>query len=230
MPYRPRKHQLESDIVYHLLNRANGRVETFHDDEDYGYFKSILKKHVGLYGMMIYHYCLMPNHYHLEAEFDRVEVLSSAMAGINRSYTHYYHKRYGTAGYLWQGRFKSKPIQKSEYLLSCARYIEANPVKAKIVEEAQDYPHSSARFYVLGDPDDLISINPLYEEFGLETSERRYNYSNFLKDPAGETENDVYKDFDEPLGGEAFKARLIHKNGRSYPRTRGRVRNTGIVA
>ena len=105
MPYRPRKHQLENDIVYHLINRANARAEIFHDDEDYSNFKLILKKHVCLYGMMIYHYCIMPNHYHIEVEFDRVEVLSSAMAGIDRSYTHYYHKRYRTAGYLWQGRF-----------------------------------------------------------------------------------------------------------------------------
>ena len=230
MPYRPRRHQLENDLVYHLLNRGNRRMKVFHDEEDYERFKSILKKHVELSGMMIYHYSLMPNHYHLEAEFNRVEMLSRTMAGINRSYTHYYHKKYGTAGYLWQGRFKSKPIQKSSYLLSCAGYIETNPVRAKIVNKAEDYPHSSARFYVLGEPDGLITINPLYEEFGLEVSERRHYYSNFLKDAAGDRGNEAYKDFDEPLGDAAFKAKLTRKNGRSYPKTRGRVRNVGIVS
>jgi hypothetical protein len=69
----------------------------------------------------------------------------------------------------------------------------------------------------------------VYEEFGQELSERRYNYNGFLKGFADDTDNKAYEDLEEPLGDEAFKARLTLKSGRLYPKTRGRVRGVGIV-
>ena len=228
MPYKPRRHQLEGQLTYHLMNRATRRYEIFHEDEDYEKFKSILGRYILKEGLLIYHYCLMPNHYHLQAEIEDVERMSSVMAGIDRSYTHYYHKKYGTSGYLWQGRFKSKPIQKNEYLLSCARYIENNPVRAKLVEKAESYSYSSAKHYVLGEEDAIITENPLYEEFGVIVEERRYNYSVFLSDLKGSQEESKkygFCDFKKPHGDEKFAARLCSKKGRLYPRRKGRVRN-----
>jgi len=228
MPSRPRKHQLEGDLVYHLWNRGNRKYEIFHEDEDYELFRSILGGYVADEGLLIYHYGLMPNHYHLEAEIENNERMSSVMGGINRSYTHYYHKKYGTSGFLWQGRFGSKPIQKSEYLLSCARYIETNSVRAKLVEKPEQYAYSSARYYALGEKDALIFEDPSYKEFGATVEEMRYNYCRFLADPK-ETEEEAKKygfcDFSKPLGDKDFVAKLWSRNGRKYPRRQGRVRN-----
>ena len=112
MPYYARKHQLEGNLLYHVLNRANARNKIFHDAADYDYLVAIILKYSKAKNMSIYHYCIMPNHYHLLLEIKEPELLSSAMAGINKSYSIYYHKRFKTSGYLWQGRFKSKPIQK----------------------------------------------------------------------------------------------------------------------
>jgi len=227
MPYCARKHQLEGNLVYHVMNRSNRRLEIFHEEEDYLYFKVILLRYVTKEGLIIYHYCIMPNHYHLEIELEQPERMSSIMAGVNRAYTYYYHEKYKTSGYLWQGRFKSKPIQKNKYLLNCGRYIETNPVRAKMVERAEDYSYSSARYYVTGDRDDIVAENPLYEEFGLTIEERRDNYSRFLADFEFEEREKCrrFSDFTESLGDEGFKAKLYKREGRWYPRRQGRVRN-----
>lgn len=92
----------------------------------------------------------MSNHYHLLLELDDPCLLSGFMAGFNRAYTHYYHKVNKSSGLLWQGRFKSQPVQKENYMLVCGRYIERNPVVANIVSEAVDYTYSSAKFYCSG--------------------------------------------------------------------------------
>lgn len=102
MPYCARRHQLKDDIAYHVINRANGRAEIFHDHEDYDMFKGILLKYSGKNEVSIYHYCIMCNHYHLLIEIEEPERLSTFMANVNRLYTVYYHKRYRTSGYLWQ--------------------------------------------------------------------------------------------------------------------------------
>lgn len=108
MPTKARQHQLQDDIYYHIINRGNRRLEIFHDHDDYIIFKTILERYTSEREMILYHYSLMPNHYHLECEIPIPEKISSVIGGINRAYSHYYHKKYKTAGYLWQGRFLSK--------------------------------------------------------------------------------------------------------------------------
>lgn len=226
MPSKPRRHQLEGALVYHLMNRANRRFEIFHDEEDYACFKEILCRYVERNGFLIYHYCLMPNHYHIEAEMENIEELPRVMAGINRSYTHYYHKKYKTSGFLWQGRFKSKAVQKNEHLLSCARYIENNPVRAKLVRKAEEYLYSSARFYALGVKDGVVSECPFYREFGTTIEKMRYNYGMFLADDGGEEARiEKFCDFNRAFGDKEFLARLYKKNSRQYPRRQGRVKS-----
>ena len=73
---------------------------------------------------------LVSNHFHLLVQCDDPAELSPCMAGLLRAYVHYHHRRYGFVGHLWQGRFKSPAVAVEEYFLSCARYIERNPVEA----------------------------------------------------------------------------------------------------
>ena len=224
MPYYARRHQIEGNLIYHVMNRANRRLEIFHEGEDYLYFKKILRRYVQKSGLMIYHYCIMPNHYHLEIELEDSMRISGIFAGINRAYTYYYHKKYGTAGYLWQGRFKAKPIQKEAHLLHCGKYIENNPVRAKMRSAADEYIHSSAKYYTQGVKDDIIIENPLYEEFGVTPREKRYNYREYLaEDNAAEV--GIFTASDQPVGDKGFMAGLIRTNGKYHPRKQGRVRN-----
>jgi len=228
MPYYARKHQIEGNLIYHVLNRANARNKIFHDSTDYDCFMTIILKYSKEKEMSIYHYCIMPNHYHLLLEIKEPELLSSAMAGINKSYSVYYHKRFKTSGYLWQGRFKSKPIQKDKHMLTCGRYIERNPVVCGIVSDAENYPYSSAKYYVKGVSDMLVCEDPLYNNFGNDIEERRASYKKFLLDFDKESE-ESYNNFDIPAGDALFISKLQKQEGRYFPRRQGRIRNKIFV-
>lgn len=227
MPYHARSHQLQENIAYHVFNRGNGRYDIFHDHKDCCYFKSLLSAYSRQKAMNIYHWVIMSNHYHLLIEIAIPEKLSSIMAGINRGYTLYYHKKYGTAGFLWQGRFKSQPIQKDRYLLACGRYIEYNPVKSHLARHAEDYIHSSARYYIRGEYDDITIENPVYETFGSNKKERQTCYREFLLD-FDSKDTKQYNDFNRPVGDEHFKQKLVKKHDHYFPRRQGRIHKNSI--
>ena len=221
MPSTARTHQLDLSLLYHIMNRGNARLEIFHNQEDYLYFIGILQNYYQEYHFFIYHWVLMPNHYHLLLELQEPKKLSKIMAGINRSYVHYHHKTYQSAGHLFQGRFKSKPIEKEKYLLSCGRYIERNPVKAGFAQYAEDYPYSSSRFYVFGKPDHLTTKDPLIETFGEDPKQHTQAYRDFLRKFDAEEERQ-FESFEMPLGSREFRHRLTKEKGLFLPRKRGR--------
>lgn len=106
MPSYARTHQLTKSLLYHVYNRGNGRSEIFHRKEDYLNFQKLLKEYKEAFRIKIYHWVIMPNHYHLILEIKEPEAISKLMAGLARAYTHYYHRINHTSGFLWQGRFK----------------------------------------------------------------------------------------------------------------------------
>lgn len=222
MPSYARKHQLKSSLVYHVLNRANAKEEIFHSEQDYVYFRGLLSKYSRERKIPIYHWVIMPNHYHSLLELENPENISSVMAGIQRAYVYYHHKEYKSSGYLWQGRFKSQPIQKERYLLSCGRYIERNPVVANMVEQAEDYTHSSARFYLQNEEDNITTPDPLYNSFGNTALERQKGYREFLLGFDEQAEA-LFGDLAYPLGGRDFTRKLIKERGRYLPRRKGRT-------
>ena len=222
MPYTARTHQLKQSLLYHIYNRGLNREKIFHDEEDYSYFIGLLCEYSVKAALHIYHWVIMPNHYHLVFEIDEPASISSVMAGLGRSYACYHHRKHKSAGYLWQGRFKSQPIQKELYLNACGRYLERNPVNAGIVKTAWEYPYSSAAYYVLGKCDGLTVQSPLFEDFGTTMESRRQKYQEFLL--AFDSEEDLLFDNVEfPRGSSEFKKRLVKENGRYLPRRQGRV-------
>jgi len=227
MPAIARKHQLQGSLIYHIINRGNRRDDIFHMPKDYEYFIDLLSDYSNRFEASIYHWIIMPNHYHILLEIREPEKLSKMMAGVARSYVYYYQKNYNLGGHIWQGRFKSQPIEKERYLLSCGRYIERNPVKAKIVNFAEKYEYSSARFYCIGASDNLTTEDPCFESFGKDIAERRKNYSEFLK-TFEEQEEIMFKENESPIGSAEFKARLVCEQGRYIPRRKGNV-PTAIV-
>lgn len=181
MPSYARKHQLEGSLTYHVLNRSNGRIPIFVDNKDFDCFKGILIRYKEKYNLQIYHWVIMSNHYHLLIEVQDPGLISKIMAGINKAYSHYYHKTNRTSGYLWQGRFKMQPVQKEGYMIACGRYIEQNPLKAGLVKRAEDYLYSSARYYCLGSKDEITNEDAYYWEMGCDERARREAYREFLK-------------------------------------------------
>ena len=122
--------------------------------------------------------------------------------------------------FLWQGRFKSQPVEKNLYLFNCGRYIEQNPVKAKIGLYAQDYPHSSAKYYTNGIKDSIITENPLYKELGNDRKQQQKQYKEFLLD--FDLKDLTLYNADKPVGSKEFQARLVNEKGHYIPKRQGR--------
>lgn len=130
---------------YHIITRGNQKQTVFVNEKDYVVYLAILKKAKRKYKILVYTYCLMPNHVHLLIECRSSRDMSKFMQWLNRGYSAYFNTTYKTTGHLWQGRFISKPILKNQYLIHCANYIESNPLRAKITEIISTYQWSGYR-------------------------------------------------------------------------------------
>src|SRR5579864_6133950 len=110
MARKPRQRQRASGGYYHVMNRGHNREVVFQTDDDHLYFLDLLARYRERFAIRLYHYCLMSNHFHLLVQADKAEELSPWMAGLLRAYVHYFHRRTGFVGHLWQGRFKSPAV------------------------------------------------------------------------------------------------------------------------
>lgn len=135
-----------ADIVYHVLNRANGRQRLFDDDGDYAAFERVLAQACERVAMRLLAYCVMPNHWHLVVWPRQDGDLSRFMNWLTLTHTQRWHQHRHSVGegHVYQGRFKSFPVETSEYLLTVCRYVERNPVRAGLVERAEHWRWSSA--------------------------------------------------------------------------------------
>jgi REP element-mobilizing transposase RayT len=157
----PRK--LRNNIFYdgcyaHVFSRALEKKFIFKDDEDFNALKDLLAVTKRKYDYRIYHYCLMHTHYHLAVSMNSVSGFSMAMKIIKQTYLRQYRKKYKGAGTIWRGRYGSQLIEDERYLYLCGEYIENNPVRAGLVKDAAEWPHSSAAHYGGRRPDRIIDI------------------------------------------------------------------------
>jgi putative transposase len=128
---------------YHVINRGNRKAKVFFDRRDYEHFQDLLAKACARLPLRIIAYCLMPNHFHLVVWPFKDGDLSSWMQWLLTAHVRRYHARYRTDGRVWQGRFKSFPIQQDRHLLTVLRYVERNPLRAGLIESARDWRWSS---------------------------------------------------------------------------------------
>lgn len=168
------------NAVYHILNRGHDRRKLFIETEDFKAFKAILAKYKEKFSFSLYHYCLMSNHFHLLIRISKGNELGHLMKGICQCYAYYYKRRYRLSGYLFQNRYKSFLIEKDEYLLECARYIERNPVRAAVVSDPINYHWSSYRYYARGIFDILVTPNPLYTALSASEKEQKQKYIDYV--------------------------------------------------
>jgi putative transposase len=142
-PLRP----TAANVVYHVLNRANARKTLFDVDEDYAAFQRVLTEACARVSMRLLAYCIMLNHWHLVVWPRHDGDLSRFMNWLTLTHTQRWHQHRHTVGegHVYQGRFKSFPVETSEYLLTVCRYVERNPVRAGLVDRAEQWRWSSAR-------------------------------------------------------------------------------------
>ena len=139
--------QSPGGLVYHVLNRANARQRIFEGSSDYEMFERILVEGLAKISMRLTGYCLMPNHWHLLLWPYHDGDLSRFMHWVTMTHTQRWHAVHNTAGtgHLYQGRFKSFPVQSEYYYLTVLRYIESNPLRAGLVGNSSDWIWSSVR-------------------------------------------------------------------------------------
>ncbi|ACH39482.1 transposase, Y1_Tnp domain-containing [Citrifermentans bemidjiense Bem] len=152
---------LNDGFIYHVLNRGNSREEVFHKQGDYYSFVKLLTESMEQFDVRIFAYCLMPNHFHILVEPEKGEALSKFMQWLTTCHVRRYHQHYGTSGHVWQDRFKSFIVQNDVHLLTVARYIEGNPVRAGLVKSAKDWRWSSHRDRLKGAGNGTISDLPI---------------------------------------------------------------------
>jgi putative transposase len=167
MARHARSHTLYDGCFAHIYSRALEKRTIFRDREDFEYFKSVLRQTAGRYGYRIHHYCLMHTHFHMIASLAQLNSFSLALKELKQSYAKRFQEKHEKKGPVWWGRFGSQLIESERYLYACGLYIEMNPVKAGMVEKAEDWEYSSSRHYFLGEADDLVSP---YEKPSLETA------------------------------------------------------------
>jgi putative transposase len=143
MPRRARA--IEAKIVYHVLNRGNGRMRLFHKDQDYAGFEKVLAQGLERHPVDLLSYCLMPNHWHLVLRPRTDAALSRLMSWVGVTHVRRHHEQYhhGAGGHLYQGRFKSFPVQDDLHLLVLCRYVEANALRARLTRSAERWPWCS---------------------------------------------------------------------------------------
>ena len=199
-------------VAHHVTQRGNRRQQVFFDDGDYQAYRSLLAEGCRAAGVAVWAYCLMPNHVHLILVPQTEGGLRAALAEAHRRYTRRVNFREGWRGYLWQGRFASVAMD-GDHLLAAARYVELNPVRARLAPRADQWPWSSARAHMAGRDDGLVTVAPMLGQVP--------DWSGFLSQGLRDDEHAAIQSGERtgrPLGSAAFVAGLEHRLGRTLAR------------
>ena len=197
------------DYVYHVLNRANARVQIFDNDKDYQLFKEILAEAKEKCDMRLLAYCIMPNHWHLVVYPKKDGDLSKFMNWLTLTHTQRWHvsKKTTGQGHLYQGRYKSFLCQNDDHFLVLVRYVERNALKANLVSKAEEWKWGSAYCREYGTPKQkkLFSSWPV---------QRPDDYLAWLNESQSEDEeNAIAKSIKRgnPYGDSSWSKKVINK-------------------
>ncbi|NTV15630.1 MAG: transposase [Desulfobulbaceae bacterium] len=192
---------------HHITQRGNRRQEVFFSDDDYQAYLDLMAEWCLRCKVQIWAYCLMPNHVHLICVPKSEIGLARGIGEAHRRYTRLINFQQGWRGHLWQDRFASF-VMDEQHLLTAARYVEWNPVKAGLVQQPGDYRWSSAAAHLAGENDALVKVRPLLKIAG--------NWADFLA-PNREDEEELLRRHERtgrPLGSARFVGRVEKLAGR----------------
>lgn len=132
--------------LYHVHSRGNNHAPIFLDDADREAFLQLLREVKAEFGLRLYAYVLMADHFDLLLETPNGD-LGKAMQRLNQSYTRAFNRRHGRTGHLFENRYKCRLVQRERYLMQMIRYLHLSPVTAGVAAAAAEYPHSSHAEY-----------------------------------------------------------------------------------
>lgn len=197
---------------HHITQRGNNQRTVFSDDKDCNKYLSCLLEYSRKYKLSILVYCLMPNHIHFIGIPRDKDSLAKTYNYTQMRYAQYFNKKNGTSGHLWQSRFYSCVLD-DFHLLAASRYVERNPVKAKMVKKAWEWKWSSAAYHSGFRNQDRIVSDNLFNYIDIIKKEWR----NYLEEIDREEDIDKIKKYTRtgfPLGSDEFIDRLEKKVGK----------------
>jgi putative transposase len=204
-------------LPYHVTQRGNRRGTTFFEDADFLVYRELLSEAARASGARVWAYCLMPNHVHLIVVPSDPDGLRATFANAHRRYARLINTRHRWTGHLWQGRFGAVAMDET-HLAHAARYVALNPVRARLVERAEDWPWSSTRAHFAGCDDGLVEVAPLLERVG--------DFAAFLgsaEDQQASRALRMAETTGRPLGDASWVRSLEERSGRTLaPQKRGR--------
>lgn len=216
----------------HVIHRGNNREACFYVEADYKAYLSFLKDAAAKYQVAIHAFVLMTKHVHLLVTPQSKQGVSRMMQAQGLKYVRYFNYTYRRTGTLWEGRYKSTVVDADNYLLTVYRYIELNPVRAKMVTHAAEYPWSSYQGNALGKPIQLLTPHALYNQLGKTDSERQIAYRGLFDGLMPEQELTAIRDATNKawaLGDGRFKAQIAANTGRrAEPLGRGDRKSTAF--
>jgi putative transposase len=193
----------------HLVTqRGNGGARTFFGDVDYALYRDLLGENCLAAEVEVWAWCLMPSHVHLILVPSDPDGLRRALSRVHRSYAGVIQARRKRSGHFWHGRFGAVAMDE-EYLAAALRYVSLNPVRARLVDRAQDWRWSSTRAHVRGKDDGLTALAPIDDRFpkfaALLASEPEANLFDRLR---------AAESIGRPLGNDRFLSRIERRTGR----------------
>lgn len=212
----------------HVILRGIDRTAIFFAEGDYRVFSDILAALAESESVRVHAYVLMTNHVHLLMTPATDRGPARLMKGLGQRYVQHINRTYRRTGTLFEGRFRSAVIETDGYLLACQRYIELNPVRARMVRTPEDYPWSSYRCNALGVADPGIAPHPLYLDLADADEARRSRYRGLFADAIPQDMLTALRDATNGgfvLGSQRFQKQIATMVGRrTWPGTSGRPR------
>ena len=217
---RPRRLVLPS-VPLHVIQRGNNRISCFTCRSDYLVYLDILRECAYDCGCALHAYVLMTNHVHLLLSPDDEHGASVLMRRLGQRYVQYFNRRHTRTGTLWEGRFRSCLVLDDQYFLACQRYIELNPVRARMVKKPEHYPWSSYQTNALGHDSPLVKPHLAYLRLHHETSTRQAVYRQLCEDALSDqliSEIRVASNGNRPLGTAAHSEATPDRALEQFPK------------
>ncbi len=219
----------EAGSIYHVLNRGNCRQQIFFKDDDYDAFLRVLAEGLEKYPVDVFSFALMPNHWHLVVRPNKDGQMGRLFRWVGGTHTLRHHGHYKTRGFghLYQSRFKSFPVQDDSHFYTVCRYVERNPLRAKLVTSAKLWKHGSLfRWNQTSEPKPaLLTPWPI---------RRLPNWNDRVDEPLSKQELDALRTSVErgrPFGSDEWVDEVAEKHGLwSTLRPVGRPRKTAPTA
>jgi putative transposase len=168
-------------VPLHIVQRGHNREPCFFAEEDYSSYLHWLGEALAEFDAALHAYVLMTNHVHLLLTPDKANSAALLMKNLGQRFVQYVNRVYRRSGTLWEGRFRSCLTQTEDYVLTCYRYIELNPVRAAMVRHPRDYRWSSYAANAEGRNDKLVTPHDQYLRLGRTDADRRDAYRVLFK-------------------------------------------------